>query len=126
MDVALLLNRRLRRFKRLVRHQNQPIGIRNQRIPRNPRLLLVSLGKSAVNDHDLAAALHWVLPVLTLDRDMAVDDMSVFLRQPEFLQNSVHHVLLFQKAVIRILLLLMGLLLRKEIPLKSRHLILPE
>ena len=78
MDIALPLYRSLRRLKRLMGNQDQPVGIGDQRIARNPRLLLIRTGESPVDDHDLAAALDRALSVLTLDRHMSVDDMGVF------------------------------------------------
>ncbi len=107
-------------------YQNQPIGIGDQRITCNPRLLLVRLGKSPVNDHDLSAAFDRIFPVLAFHRNMAVNNVRFFFGQAEFFQNAVHHFLIFQKIVIRILLLLVRLLIRKEIPLKGCHLILAE
>ena len=109
-----------------MRNKDQPVGIRDQSIARDPRLLLICPGESSVDDHNLAVTLDRALSVLALDRHMPVDDMRPFRRKPEFLKDPVHHLLLLEKAVIWILLLLVRLLLCKEIPLKRRHLILAE
>ena len=66
-------------------HQTHPVGIDYQRIARDPGLILIGLGKSAVDDQQLAAALDRRLPFLALHRHMPVDDMGMLYVQPELL-----------------------------------------
>ena len=106
--------------------QNQSVGIINQGISRDSSLFLVSPGKAAVNDQHLSAAFYRILPVLGLDRHMAVDNMSLLGRQAELLQDAAHCILILQHGVIGILFFPVGLLVRQKIALKGSHLILSE
>lgn len=53
-DIASVLHRFFYRFKRFMRRKHQTIRIINQRISGNPRLWLICLGKTAVNDQKLS------------------------------------------------------------------------
>ena len=64
VNIALLLYGSLRRLKGIVGCQNKAIGIVNQGISRNPRLLLVRLGKASINYKHLSPAFHWIFPIL--------------------------------------------------------------
>ena len=55
-------------------------------------LILIGLGKSAVDDQQLAAALDRRLPFLALHRHMPVDDMGMLYVQPEELREMIHQL----------------------------------
>ena len=103
-----------------------PSGIAYKSITGNPRLLLISFGKTAVDDQETSSAFDGRFPVYLLHRHMSVYDMGILIMQAKLIQYTFYRLFLLKKPVIAVFLLLMGLLLRHEIPLKSGHLLLAE
>ena len=98
----------------------------DERVAGNARLLVVGLGETAVDDHQLAVGLYRVLAASGMHGHVAVDDVAVGMAHLEGVENPVHHFFVVSHLEIVALILLVGLGVFKEITLEGGHLGLVE
>ena len=106
--------------------QRHTVGICHQGISRYSCFSLICLGKTAIDDQQLSAALNRCLSFFQFNRHMTVYNMRAVGIQPKFLENTINDVLLLHQTVIAVLLLGMNRLVCHKIAFKGRHLIFAE
>ena len=120
-NIASVLHRLFDRLKRFMRRKHQTVGIIDQRISRNPRLRLVGLGESAVNNEQLPAAFYRGLSRFASTGIWPLMICASAPSSPNSERDAVDHLFLLQQAVVRVLRLLVRCCVCDKIALKRRH-----
>ena len=88
--------------------------------------VVVSLCKTAVDDHEPAACLDGILPLGSMHGHMTVDDVSVVALHPESVEYPVAHLGLLAQRVVVAFLLVVGALVLQHVALKGGHAVFVE
>ena len=124
LDVGASLDGILHTGKWLVLNQLESTGVIYQGVAGDARLIMVCLGESAVDDHQLAVRLDRVLALGGAHGHVAIDDVAVRTGNAKFVHDVVDDLLLVAQQEVVALLLLVGLLVGDEVALKGGHLAL--
>ena len=98
----------------------------NQGIAGNARLVVVGLGETAVDDHQLTICLDRILALQGAHWHVTIDDVAVLAVKSEGIHDVVYHLFVVAQLEVVAFLLLMGLLVGDEIALEGSHLALVE
>ncbi len=104
-----------------MRFQPHAMGIINQGIARNPRLLMVSLTETSVDDNQFAICPHGNLPLADFHRRMSIDDVRHRGKQPELTQNHITDIFFLIIVIVRVPLFYGNFFIIKIRPLKSLY-----
>lgn len=106
--------------------QGDVVGVVDQGVARDPRLLLVGLGDAAVDDEEAAIGPHGGLSLFLDDRDVAVDDMALVGVQVELLEDLFGDGLFRGQGEVGVHLFFMVFLIGGEVAFEGGHLPLTE
>ena len=106
--------------------QSDVVGVVDQGVARDPRLLLVGLGDASVDDEEAAIGPHGALPLFLDDRDVAIDDVTLVGVQVELLEDLFGDGLFRGQGEVGVHLFFMVFLIGGEVAFEGGHLPLAE
>ena len=94
-DITAFFDSLVGRQERFVLYQLEPAGMVHQRITGNTCFRVISLGKAAVDDQQFPVRLNRILSLDGTYRHMTIDDVAMYTRHSELIQQPVTYLLFF-------------------------------
>ena len=126
LDVETTLDGVLCTGKRFVLDELEAAAVVNERIACNARLIVISLGETAVDNHQFAISFDGVLTFGNMDGYVTIDDMAIRSFDTEGVEDAVANLFVVAQAEVVAFLLLIGGLVRQEVTFEGGHLRLVE